>query len=250
MLYIGICDDDSDARRKIYDLCEEYFKETAIKHDYIFFPSGNDVLLYCEGDDNERIDILFLDVEMPEMSGIELKEAVIKNGKVWRIAFVTNHNESIYGAFSRKTIGFIQKPPLQEEISKMLVITINELEENVAVIVRGYDGKTIEILLDDIVYLKASGSYTEIVTYTTLFGSVNNYILSTKKIGVLEREMMSYPIIRVHKSYMVNLENVINIGDKVVLQNLSYTIPVGRAYKEQARKNYLQYGRNRVKKRL
>ncbi len=249
MFRIGICDDVSDARQIIHNLCEEYFKENTIKHEYISFSSGEAVLFYCEGNGNGQIDILFLDVEMSGISGIDLKDTVLRQNKIWRIVFVTNHSESIYHTFSRKTIGFIPKPPLQEKINKMLAITLNELEENVAVIIKGYDGKVIEIRLEDIAYFKASGSYTEIVTYTSSAGS-GSYILSTKKIGDLEKEMMPYPIIRVHKSFMVNLANVIDLGEKVTLQNSSMEIPVGRSYKERARMKYLQYGRNRMKKRL
>ncbi|MFA9396835.1 MAG: LytR/AlgR family response regulator transcription factor [Clostridiaceae bacterium] len=249
MLHIGICDDVYEERQIIFNLCKEYFKENAINHDYVSFSNGEDVLLYCKKDDNKRIDLLFLDVEMPGISGIELKDAVIKKDKVWRIVFVTNHMKSIYGAFGRKTIGFISKPPVQEKINKMIAITLNELEENVVVIVKGHDGKAIEIQLEDIAYFRASGSYTEIVVYS-LLSSSRNYILCTKKLGDLEKEMESYPIIRVHKSYMVNLANIVDFGEKIILRNLSLEIPAGRAYKEQARKKYLNYGRQRIKKIL
>lgn len=249
MLHIGVCDDVGEDCQIIINLCKIYFKEHAIKYDYVSFFNGEDVLLYCEKDDNERIDLLFLDVEMPGISGIELKDAVIKQDKVWLIVFVTNHMENIYGAFCRKTIGFIPKPPVQEKINKMLAITLNELEENVAVIIKGYDGKAMEIQLEDIAYFRASGSYTEIVTYT-LLSSSPNYILCAKKLGDLEKEMKSYSIIRVHKSYMVNLANIIDFGEKIILRNLPLGIPAGRAYKEQARKNYMHYGKQRIKKIL
>lgn len=248
-MYIGICDDNSEARQTIFKLCEEYFRENTIKHEYVFFYSGEEVLLYCEQDDNEPIEVLFLDIEMSGISGIDLKNAVLRQDKIWRIVFATNHSESIYNTFSTKTIGFIPKPPSQDKVTKMLVIIIDEMDENIALKIKDYDGKLTEIFMEDIVYFKASGSYTEIVTKASVDGS-GNYILSTKKMGDLEKEMMIYPIIRVHKSYMVNLANVIEFGEKILLQNILVEIPVGRAYKEQAKIKYLQYGKNRIKKRL
>ncbi|PXV91690.1 LytTR family two component transcriptional regulator [Lachnotalea glycerini] len=249
MLYIGICDDFIEARKTIFNLCEEYFKETIMKHEYVFFNSGEEVLLYCEGNDNVQIDILFLDIEMQGISGIDLKKEVLWQDKIARIVFVTNHSESIYNAFSKKTIGFIPKPPSQEKIKKMLLITLNEIEENIALKIKDYDGKLIEIFMEDIVFLKASGSYTEIYTKGPEGGS-GEFILSTKKMGDLEKEMRIYPIIRVHKSYMVNLASVIDFGEKILIQNLSMEIPVGRRYRETAKIKYLQYVKNRIKKRL
>lgn len=249
MLHIGICDDISEARQKIFNLCEEYFKESKIQHKYVFFTNGEDVLLYCERDDNMQIDILFLDVEMPGISGLDLKDAVLKQDKVWRIVFVTNHSESIYSTFSRKTIGFIQKPPSQEKVKKMLATTLNDMEENIAVRIKNNNGTLVEISMEDIVYFKAAGSYTEIYIKESC-STVVKCILSTKKMGELEKDMRNYHIIRVHKSYMVNLANVIDFGEKILLQNISLEIPVGRIYRERARMNYLQYGKNRIKKRL
>lgn len=249
MLNIGICDDNDDACQTIYNLCKEYFEESDVEHKYIFFSNGNEVLLYCKNMETDQIDILFLDVEMPGISGIDLKDAAIKQDKIWRIVFVTNYKDSVYSAFSKKTIGFIPKPASFEKIKKMLSIIIKEQEENVTLLLRGANGEKIEILLEDIIYMKASGSYTEIVTYTSLSNQAN-FLLSTKKLGDLEKEIKSSAIIRVHKSYMVNLENVIEIGEKVYLHNLLTTIPVGRSYKAQARKSYLKFGKNRMIKRL
>lgn len=251
MLHIGICDDFIEARHTIFNLCEEFFKNNIMRHEYIFFSSGEEVLLYYEGNNNLQIDILFLDVEMPGISGIDLKKKVIRQDKIARIVFVTNHNESIYNTFSKKTIGFIPKPPSQEEIKKMLLITLNEIEENIAISIKDYDGKLTEIYMEDIVFIKASGSYTEIFTKTSKEG-LGEFILSTKKIGDLEKEMWIYPIIRVHKSYMVNLTSVIKFGTNILLENLSMQmeIPVGRKYKEKAKTKYLQYVKNRIKKRL
>lgn len=249
MLHIGICDDAIEARRTIFNLCEEYFKENTMKHEYVFFNSGETVLLYCEGIDNAQIDILFLDVEMQGISGIDLKKEVSWQDKIARIVFVTNHNESIYNTFSKKTIGFIPKPPSQEKIKKMLLITLEELEENIALKIKDYDGKITEIYMEDIVFLKASGSYTEIYT-KGLGGGSGEFILSTRKMGDLEKELRTYPIMRVHKSYMVNIASVIDFGEKILLQDLAMEIPVGRTYREKARVKYLQYVKNRIKKRL
>ena len=139
MLHIGICDDFIEVCQSIFNLCEEYFKKNTMKHEYVFFHSGEEVLSYCEINNNHYIDILFLDVEMQGISGIDLIKEVLWQDKIARIVFVTNHSESIYNTFSRKTIGFIPKPPSQEKITKMLLITIDEIEENIVLKIRDYD---------------------------------------------------------------------------------------------------------------
>lgn len=249
MVLIGICDDVKEERQKVYDLCESFFARTVIEHKYVIFSSGEEVLTYCDNGENLRVDLLFLDVEMNGISGIELKDAVMKQSKVWRIAFVSNHAESIFDAYGIKTIGFVSKPPVPEKIEKMISITLDEMKEDVIVTINGYKSGIIEIRLEDILYFKADGSYTEIYTYKSIKKS-QKYILSTKKIGEIEAELKEYPIIRVHKSYMVNIENVTDIDIFVSLRDIAERIPVGRAYKEAVKCSYYKYGKNRIKKRL
>lgn len=248
-MHIGICDDDKSVIELVHSLCEKYFAEGVEEHSYIKFTSGEDVLKYLQNKDNVRIDLLFLDIEMNGISGIELKNLVIKQDMVWRIAFVSNHLESTFDAYGTKTIGFIPKPPSYENIKKMLNITMEEFKENVTIAIKGYNGEVIEVKWDDVIYLKADGSYTEIYTYKSILNN-EKYILCTKKLGVLENDLKNLSIIRVHKSYLVNIENVLDIGKYVVLRGITENIPVGRSYKDTAKRKFYAYGKNRIRKRL
>lgn len=248
VIRIGICDDIDSECQLVYNLCEVYFKEEKIEHEYTFFKKGEDVLLYCE-EGNERIDLLFLDIEMTGINGIELKDAVLKKNEIWRIAFVSGHDDSIYGTFSQKTIGFISKPATADRIVKTIKIVIDELRENVSISIRDLNGNIKNINIDDVLYLKAAGSYTEIFTYSN-FDQENKYIITTRKIGDWEKDLKDFSVVRVHKSYMVNLQNVLDINQRITLRDILIELPIGRAYKEVVRKKYLELGKNIIRKRL
>ena len=247
-MYIGICDDQEEVRKLILNLCEKYFKDYNKEHFFLEFSSGEEVIKYCENRNNFRIDLLLLDIEMDGISGIELKDMAIKQDMILRIAFVSSHIEDIFDAYGTKTIGFIPKPPIYKNIKKVLDITIDELRENVMVTLKGYKGDIIEIKLDDILYLKADGSCTEIYTYKSILNDA--YILSTKKLGEIENELSEFSIIRAHKSYLVNIANVLEINSQVILSDNIARIPIVRRYKENAKRKFYEYGKNRIRKRL
>lgn len=249
MICIGICDDVRQERRLIFDLCEKFFEKRMVEHTYKYFSCGEEVLQYCSDKDNEKLDLLFLDVEMSGISGIELKDAIMKENMIWRIAFVTSHMEIIYRAFSQKTIGFIPKPPARENVEKMITIVLEEMEENIIVTYKGYQGETISVRIEDIAFFKAAGSYTEVYTYLS-DNNTNASVTIAKKLGEIEKEFENYSFVRVHKSYLVNLANVIDVGVNVEFRDIPKGIPIGRAYKENVKKRYLAYGRNKVNKRL
>lgn len=248
-MVIGICDDEKSARSEVRRLCELYFTQNEVEHTYIEFESGEDVIAYCLQANQEQIDLLFLDVEMKELDGIRLMERLLKHNVIWRIVFVTGHKDKIFDAFSQKTIGFILKPPTYERVSKKLDIVRKEKQENIEMIFSGCGGEQYHIRLEEIVYLKAAGSYTEIHMYSSE-GESTECVVVSKKIGELECSMNSYPMLRVHKSFLVNLANVVSIGDMVTLKNVEAKITIGRKYKEQTKAAYAAYISDKVRKRI
>lgn len=248
-MLIGICDDNESDLFKLLNLCELYMGERNLTCQYVKFFSGEEVLEYCENQENQVIQLLFLDVEMSGINGIELKDHIINNNLIYRIAFVTSHRESIYSTFSLKTIGFINKPSLKEDVSKMINILIEDLEKNIVIEYVGYNGERIHIPIENILYFEAGESYTKIVTIEQS-GKGNICPLISKKLGQVEKEMKENGFIRVHKSFLVNLSNVIDVGAKVCFRNSEINIPIGRKYKEQVKKHYLLFGKEQIRKRL
>ncbi len=249
MIRIGICDDSEKDRNIVQGLCEKNLDNSKIEREYILFTSGEEVIDYCEEKDNQRIDILFLDVEMSGISGIEVKEKILKYDNVWRIVFVSGYEENVWGAIGLKTLGFIVKPAGQEVINKWLNIVMEELKEEVFIEIKGIsDGCGKIIRFEDIEYFKADGNYTEIFLHSARKDCKS--ILVTKKLVDLKREIDNELIIRVHKSYMVNLVNIVGMENDISLRDINEKIPIGRAYKEHAKKRYFEYGRDKVFKRL
>lgn len=248
-MIVGICDDEKYARQEVKNLCELYFGDHKIEHSYIEFESGEAVLTYSAEQNHEVIDLLFLDVELTGLDGIRLKEQLLGQRVIERIVFVTSHKDKIFDAFGKKTIGFILKPPMYEQINKMLTIVRDEKQKNIELLFAGNKGEEHCIRLEDILYFKASGSYTEIYSYASDGTGIECFVIS-KKIGEVECSMKDCPILRVHKSYLVNLVNVVRVGMEIVVNNLEEKIPIGRRYKEQVKTAYASYISAKVRKRI
>lgn len=248
-MIIGVCDDEKYARQEVRRLCELYFNEQNIEHNYIEFEMGEEVLSYCMQQDSEPVGVLFLDVEMGGVDGISLKEQLLRQRKIERIVFVTSHKDKVFDAFGQKTIGFIPKPPTYELVEKMLTIVREERRENVELIFAGYNGEQHCIRLGEIAYFKAAGSYTEVYSYVSNGEGIECFVVS-KKIGEVERSLSAYPVLRVHKSFLVNLVNVVSVREIITVRNIEEKIPVGRKYKEQIKMVYASYISDKVRKRI
>ena len=246
---VAICDDNLEVRQQIRTMCEAYFAGDNGEYQIILFESGEEVMEYVEEKNNTVIDILFLDIEMPGINGIALKDILTKNDKVWRIVYVSNYMEKMIDTFSTKTIGFLPKPVSYKGIEKMLKITTKELAENIVISVRDIHSNSIHIKIEDIVFFKAEGSYTQIFTKQIIMEGETAF-LTSKTMGDLERETMGSRLIRVHKSYMINPDYLKAFGNTVELYNYPEKIPIGRTYREVAKRRAFKYGKSRIQGRL
>lgn len=246
---IGICDDERGSRKEVRKLCDMYFAQNTECHEYVEFESGEDVLVYSEQIESRQIDLLFLDIEMKGMDGIQLMEQIVKNPTVRGIVFVTGHRDKVFEAFGQKTIGYILKPASYERVEKMLDIVRKEKQNNIEFVLKGYLGEDYLVLPEEIVYLKAAGSYTEIFTIDSTAEELKCRVIS-KRIGELERELEQFAIVRVHKSFLVCMENIVRMESSVTVKNTDFIIPIGRKYKDKVKSRYLKYISDKVRMRL
>jgi DNA-binding LytR/AlgR family response regulator len=194
------------------------------------FSSASDALpLISAG----RIDVLFLDIDMPEMSGLELRKLA---PEVPICIFITAHPEHAVESFELETLDFLVKPLRFDR----LVQTVHRIEEFMEIrhkaalfessiggdaifIKEGHE--QIKVKLHDVLYLEAMKDYTLIVT-----SEKRHCVLST--IGNLLKETYFESFVRIHRSFAVQKQFIEKIGTTEILLHNQQAIPVGRTYKD------------------
>jgi len=245
-MQIGICDDNESMRNYIAEICKANL-DNGLEQNIIEFSSGEEVLSYCMNKENLRIDLLFLDIVLQGMNGIEVKDKIIKNDKVWRIVFISAYENFMNKAFGLKTLNFLKKPICENQIIQMVNYVYNELQEEKSLRL-GTDINTKEIIvtIDNIEYFEAEGNYTKVYLHS-LINKSHSYILITQRMGNLLKSLESDLIIRVHKSYTINLLNVIKItSNSIWMRDIAVQIPIGRKYTTEVKEKYRAFGRKRV----
>jgi Response regulator of the LytR/AlgR family len=244
MLRIGICDDSLSDREQMEKFCEAYLKEVKTEYEYLHFSSGEELLKYCNRKKKESIDILFLDMEMGEIDGLSVRDELKTEDSVKRIIFITNHGESIRMAFGLKVMGFAEKPVSYEQIGKWLEEILKEQQENITIVYEGFQRREC-VEIEQIEYIQADRNYS--VLY--LHGQTEN-ILTPQNMKYWEEKLKGLFFVRVHKSFIVNLQHVVNISKEVKLRDNKIIIPVGRTYRDKARTKYMNYIKDKVRRRV
>ena len=176
-----------------------------------------------EGIKNSNPDMLILDVEMPEMSGIELIKAM---EDVPLIILVTSHEKYALEAFENDVIDFVVKPPTKERFHKAVDKALKmhdwlslDTEDDSYIFIR-VDREDVKLVLKDILFVEAMSDYIRIQT------STNKYlVLSTMK--AISSKLPTDNFIRTHRSFIVNTKKVSSF-DGTDLTVETFKVPVSR----------------------
>ena len=166
--------------------------------------------------EKERPDLVFLDIEMPEMDGFELLKQL--NYKGFQLIFTTAHDEFALKAIKVSAIDYLLKPVDKDELitaiekvkvskkeSKLedklesLFTNINTKGDKINI---SADGKVYLLEKDDVIMLKSDKSYT------TVFLKDDRSILVSKTLKEVEKKFNFQQFFRVHNSYLINVNHV------------------------------------------
>lgn len=203
-----------------------------------------------EAIDRLKPDLIFLDVQMPGMNGFDVLDEITHDPYV---IFCTAYDQYAIKAFEKNAVDYILKPLDQERFKLGVERAINRMkveQNNVGELLRNlktenktsYDShifvqkseKLLNLPVEEIVYLEASGDYTILSTKSDQF-------VSSSGIGKLEEILNPEIFIRVHRSTIININNLKEIekhfnGGMVVKMLNGKSFPVSRTYAKLIRK--------------
>lgn len=216
--------DDNDIARTTLSHLAKQIPNLTIVNEY-----SNAIEAYLHLQENE-VDLIFLDIEMPEMTGIELTKNL--SGKDIVIIFTSSKKEYALEAFELNIADYILKPIIParflQAVNKAKEI-IDNRKENVQfskdefLFVRD-SNITRRLKLDDIFYAEAMGDYVKFHTKEKMFAIHG-------KMKVAEERLPKDDFIRVHRSYIVAIGKIDTLQDGGIMINKKF-IPVADAYRK------------------
>lgn len=201
--------------------------ETALKEiDYIQVEGKvNDAKAAVNFLNKTAVDLLFLDIEMPEINGFELLEII--NSSNTQVIIITSHKKYALNAFNYEIVDYLLKPidklRLMKATKKALqkiASTDKQINRNLFVKV---NSSFVSLLFEDIYFIESNGDYINLYTKDKKL-TVNSTL---KK---LEGKLPDGEFLRVHNSYIIRLDKIENIEDNFVSIRQKL-VPVSRSNK-------------------
>ena len=174
-----------------------------------------------------ELDLIFLDIEMPLINGFDLLEGLHKQPQV---IIITSKADYAAKAFDYNATDFLQKPieknrftkAVDKAVAQFKIMQTKPIDESETIIVKS-NLKKYALKTKDIKFIQADGDYIKIKTDKDIF-----MVLSTMK--SFEEKLDKNKFMRIHKSFIVNLDRISNFNAKTILLD-NEEIPISREKK-------------------
>jgi DNA-binding LytR/AlgR family response regulator len=186
------------------------------------FSNVADALVFLN---EQTIDLIFLDVEMPGATGFDLLDQLVYSPSV---ILTTSKTEYAYSAFQYNVTDYMKKPftyqRFLEAIQKVKKAEVNTatIESNDYIFIKA-DVKLIRLNNDDVLFMESMGDYVKFVTPAKKYVTLNT-------IKGLEEKVNKSAFLKVHRSYIVNIHKIDDIQDNTLYIKGNY-IPISKAHR-------------------
>lgn len=229
MIRIGICDDERYMSDRIRAMVSRFFHPQNIEIIILQFSSGEELLKY-----NKKIDILFLDIQMKGIDGMETARKLRRRKFKGFLIFITVLKEMVFQSFEVQPYDYLVKPIEEQHFQKLmerLLGSMRNARENL-LIQKGYESRIIPIgdiifceIIDRKIYLHLVSS--EVVDY---YDRIEN----------LEKKLND-GFFRCHRSYLIHLKYLKSYKNGTAYMENGREIPVSRLRSKEFSNVILQY---------
>jgi len=225
VIEIAVCDDELYLLRRLEACLLKLGKKAGIQVEVECYEDGSDLVnAVTEG---KRFDIIYLDVRMKYMNGLEAAYKIREIDRLVQMVYVTSHDGYMKETFRVSPIGFLTKPIKEKEFEETFYYVLGIVEEQDSYYRFRYMKSDYKVAIRDILYFESKLRVAEIVLH-------EGFLKEYKALNEIEKNMdqSKGKFLRIHKSYLVNYQHVIRMGYEEVEMPKGIILPLSRAYKK------------------
>lgn len=227
MIQIAVCDDVVQQTVDLQRYIQEYYTAKHMEYRLHIYTTGLELLL-----DAEKLDIIFLDIKMPDLDGIETGREIRKRNAACKIIMATCMVDRMKEAFYIEAFRFITKPFEQDEIEEALDACMRKTLGS-SMIELYYNRNLYQIRQNEIWYIVTYDSYCEYMVK-------GKTLRSEDSLKDLEDQLDRRMFFRIHRKYIVNMARIRSYENgKVWIKDIE--LPVSRRRKKKFEQAYMEF---------
>ena len=207
MLNIAICDDELDAINKLDEILRGIAARQMIKIEIEGFTSGLSLLHHMESDKN-LYDLIYLDIEMNQMDGLETAKKIRKMNERVYLIYVTGYDKYALRAYEVHPYNFIVKPVSEDSVEDSFLSVYERIQSDGLFFEYQYNKNYYKIPVIDILYFESDKRRIKIHLTN---GKIQTYY---NRLNLIEKELSdnNMGFWRIHQSFLINVRHIRHIS--------------------------------------
>ena len=231
MIRIAVVDDEENEIEIISAIIKNFFKIESIEYSINTFTSGEDLL-----DEKDRFDLIFLDIQMNGIDGIETAKQIRNADKRASLIYISNYTEKMADSFTVHPFAFLEKPVDKDKIEHHLSDFIKYCDKLDQFNKISFTSKSGVVVVDvrDILYFEYEGNRKVTLKLTDSTYSIID------SMSELENKLSQYDFILPHKSFLVNKAKIRSFYFSLIMTN-GDEIPIAKNRHRQIKEEMTDY---------
>lgn len=229
---IAICDDENAQCQLLESYLKEYSEKEKVLIETDSFPNAESLLFRWEEDKN--FDLLILDIEMGDLSGMDLAFKLRNEGSRVPMLFITGYEDYMSQGYEVEALHYLLKPLQKAKFFDVLNRLRSKIQPERKILLQAEYG-AISIVPSDIWYIEASGHFCNLTTTDKVI-ELRHSISEMKNILNSEKG-----IVQNHRSYLVNLQHVSSLMQNELVMDDGVRLPVSRGSAKTVSEAFVRY---------
>ena len=228
MLKIAICDNDKNICSGLENIIINHFKTSKSKFETETFYSGEELISFLS--DGIFFDIIFLDIEMYEVNGVEVGKRIRNDMRNFstEIVYVSGTTKYDRQLFAVQPLGFISKPIQKVDVIDSINLMIERSSRFGGLFKYKKEKNSLSIPFEDIIYFQSNGRKLSVITADAtdqFYGKMDDLIM----------EISTSTFRRINRSTMININHIRCQKFSEVIMSNNHTLSISKTYKEEMR---------------
>lgn len=227
MIRVGICDDEASARDSLRLKLEKMDLFDQGEAEVIYEFNSGEGLVSWLGKHRGELDLVFLDVEMKALNGVEAARKIRESDRNILLVFLTGYADFVFSGYEVEALDYLLKPVKETDLKRVMARASDRMaDETRHISLRNSDG-TYRLYKEEIMYVCSQGRQVGVVL------TDGRTLWFYQKLDQLE-EVLGRGFVRIHQRYLVASRHVRVMGSDQVSMTNGQQLPVSRSLKQAA----------------
>ncbi len=235
MYHAAICEDEIDIASYIEKTLASEFNKHNIQIEFDIFHDGNKLLDMIN--EHYHFDIVFMDIEMPEIDGISICKKIRQTNADSLVVFISNKDELVFSTFEVQPFRFVRKSHYDSILPDLVDALGTELARKNPSNIQIIEPRSKDIFSFDvnkIIYVEAQGK-------NCIIHSENDVTELKISLSEIEDLLKDYEFIKPHRSYLVNYKYISSITKSNLELSNNEFVPISRNRVEEVKHEFIKY---------